>query len=195
MSTVLKHQLLLSVAAATMIQTCGSAAPHGQSAPPIVGLQQGDGVTFVTAPGGNALTILYDNAVIEVRGAPPIPGGKKSHTRRFELIAGVTGQTLRFWVRGHVIAAGKTGIRLVFDTDGKTTDLSANLTEGEFLACFDAPVGALVMKTSWTGEVTQVEGETVSLAIDSIDIGRVVADSPALVGGTCPAVPPSAGKG
>jgi hypothetical protein len=181
-----------TVLAAIFVLTLGGC--HGKkpvsSAPiPIIGLSSGMGLSFNISPGGGSLSILYDNAKVEIPGAAAeIPGGTKSQSRRFSLVSAAKGQNFRFFIRGFSKTPANAAAKLEVVAGSKSVDLSASLAQEDYMTCFDATADGSTLDVVWTGTVKQVKGEDSYLTVDSIDISALPPKTVPIKDGNCPAL-------
>ena len=182
------------LAASLTLSACGRGAPEEEDgAARLVGLAQGDNVTFTRTPDGGALSLLYDNAVLAAAtsDAKLKEGDSAPMDRRFTLVAAGSPASARFWVRGFRSEAAKTATLAFVAKTAAAIDLTPQIADENFTACFDLALDSAETPIQWKAAVAvPPAGETAELHIDSIDIGLLAKDSPPLVSGTCPEAPP-----
>ena len=182
------------LAASLTLSACGRGDPDKADGPArMVGLSQGDNVTFTRAPDGGVFSLLYDNAVLSASVKDPKPkvGDSAPMDRRFTLVLAGTSASARFWVRGFRSEAAKSGTLAVVANNAPPIDLTPQISEENFTACFDLALGSADTPIQWKAEVkVPPAGETAELHIDSIDIALLAKDASPLISGKCPEPPP-----
>lgn len=182
------------LAASLAVSACGRGAPEEAEGPArLVGLAQGDNVTFTRASDGGALSLLYDNAVLTASTNDPKfkEGDSAPMGRRFTLVSAGSPASARFWVRGFRSTAAKSATLAFVAKTAAAIDLSPQVSDENFTACFDLALDSAETPIEWKAAVAvPPAGETAELHIDTIDIGLLAKDSPPLLSGTCPEAPP-----
>lgn len=167
---------------------CNEKMPVSSGPIPIIGLSSGMALSFNISPDGGALSILYDNAKVEIPStATEIPGGTKAQSRRFSLVSAAKGQTFRFFIRGFSKTPANAAAKLKVVAGSKSVDLSASLAQEDYMTCFDATADGSTLDVMWIGTVKQLNGEDSYLAIDSIDISALAPKTAPIKDGSCPA--------
>jgi len=147
---------------------------------PIIGLENGEAITFTSSPDGGVLSILYDKARVQVLAAdPPVPGNVKTLMHRFRVVLGRPAQVLSFNLRGFRSSVAPDGTGLTLAVSGNKIDLTPVLTDQDFDVCADVPVAGRTVDVIWTATARQVPGQETLLELDSIDIAALKAGAKA----------------
>lgn len=165
---------------------CDSSKTAPTSGRAIAGLSAGDGLTFTSTGDGSVLSILYDTAKLEnLANASANPKGEVEQSRRFSMVLGRQPVSLRFTLRGFVVAPVDSA-SLAVTAGQKSVDLGKSLTGENFTTCFDVAADGPALDVAWIAKLKQVPGQESQLHLDSIDISALADGATPTMDGKCP---------
>lgn len=150
---------------------------------PIIGISQGENISLTRTTDGGNLSVIYENATIAYSPNTVMPkNGKHRFERSFTLVTGKIYFPVRFFVQGYHIAPKDSSAMLSFfigDLPITIPSLSLPPSESEnksFFLCFDATLTEKYNFIKLKAELSQVEGKSGSLTINTIDIAVIDED-------------------
>ena len=182
------HRAWLPLVLAATLGLLAGAASGDVPKARLLGLVQGERMTFTMSPDNRLLSIIYDNAILGVSPRPSIkPGDPLTMSAGFTLAFAGPPSRARFWIRGFTAGVSSRGSLIVSGDGTRLADLTAQVAEGDFLACFDMTMRTPRKPVRWVVAVpAPPDGQTVAFHVDSIDIGLLSAGAASLTGGRCP---------
>ena len=158
---------MMQAAAAAPMPAAASAPSNAR----FYGLSDAEANAFVSAPGGGAVSLLFDEFSVKRTGGAP-PAGR-APTRRFTLAASpqAAGCRVNFVVKGAALAAGNVRVGTVtLNVDGRATTLHPHADQWTLTARAALSRGERTQVTVALDLPAPEAGGQAVLTVDSVDV-------------------------